>query len=382
MALGDESFTSITGEEISRAVLVQLMIDLFNKKYPDTDITDFNEGSQIRNILESQAVDIFHLERNDQNILRACFLSTSYGRYLDLFGVDLNAPRRLGSYAWGTVTFSIPEPVDYQIEIPYGTILRANDTGLNYVTNLDAVIPIGATSVDCPVYSQVPGENTNAEANTITIFAETKVYNQLSVTNLERCTGGSNAETDDEYRERLLEVKNKDGFGSKDHYKNIGSEVDGVHDIYLTPSETKTGKVIVNGLNKPIPDSVFSQVVSAYVNESNLVYNQSFEVVKTGYTLINLEVTISVTDTISETEFIEVLNALFDSGEYNGVLYRGLNINQDLSKYLIMTALELVPGVLQVTDMTSNESEFSKLTPDEGTVLQLGEVVVTQEIEA
>jgi len=377
-----EAFYTITGEALDRENFVQMMIDSFNEKYPDTDITDFNEGSEIRNLLEAIATDIYHLEKNDQQILQVCFLSTSYGRYLDLFGVDLNAPRSLGSYAWGTVTFSIPEPVDYQIEVPYGTILRASDTGLNYVTNLDAVIPIGATSVDCPVYSQVPGENTNAEANTITIFAETKVYNQLSVTNLERCTGGSNAETDDEYRERLLEVKNKDGFGSKDHYKAIGSEVDGVHDVYLTSSETKTGKVIVNGLNKPIPDAVFTQVVSAYTNESNLVYNQSFEVVKTGYTTVNLEVTISVTDTISETEFNNVLTALFDSGEYNSVPYRGLNINQDLSKYLIMTALELVPGVLQVTDMTSNESEFSKLTPDEDTVLQLGEVVITQEIEA
>ena len=42
------------------------MIDFFNAKYPDSQITDFNEGSEIRNILESIACDIFHLEEKLQ----------------------------------------------------------------------------------------------------------------------------------------------------------------------------------------------------------------------------------------------------------------------------------------------------------------------------
>ena len=84
--MGDTSFTTVTGEEISRTIIVQNMIDFYNEKYPNAYITDFNEGSEIRNILEAIACDVFHLELNDQNILRACFLSTSYGSYLDLFG--------------------------------------------------------------------------------------------------------------------------------------------------------------------------------------------------------------------------------------------------------------------------------------------------------
>ena len=61
MVLGEESFYTIDGAEVNRGTLVQRMIDYYNSKYPDTQITDFNEGSEIRNLLESIAVDIYHL---------------------------------------------------------------------------------------------------------------------------------------------------------------------------------------------------------------------------------------------------------------------------------------------------------------------------------
>ena len=74
MAIQEENFYTITGERIDRTTLVQKMIDYFNDKYPNTQITDFNEGSEIRNLLEAIAVDIYHLESNNNDIWRACFL--------------------------------------------------------------------------------------------------------------------------------------------------------------------------------------------------------------------------------------------------------------------------------------------------------------------
>ena len=99
MVLGDEEFYTITGQKIDRSVLVQHMIDLFNYKYPNAQITDFNEGSVIRNILEGLAVPIFHMELNDTQLLNVAFLPTSYGTWLDLFGEELNTPRQQGLQA-------------------------------------------------------------------------------------------------------------------------------------------------------------------------------------------------------------------------------------------------------------------------------------------
>lgn len=382
MVLGDESFYNVIGEEINRTVLVQIMIDYYNEKYPDSKITDFNEGSEIRNILETLAVDIFHLEQNDTNLLSAAFLSTSYGRYLDLFGEELNTPRNYGSLAWGVVTFTIPEPINYNIIIPANTVLLSSETGLEYLTNVEVEIPIGATSIDCAVYSQVVGQNTNADPNTITLFKDTAPYNMLSVNNENSFTGGKDSETDDEYRSRLLTVKAQDGFGSKEYYHRLGDSIDGVHDVLIVPSDNNyTGKVIVNGDDKPLSEDILLLVVSKYTNEKNLVYNHTFEVEPVSYTTVNLEIVVSVSEQLSDNLIKGAIKALFNGGSYSDGLYAGLNINQVLSKYLILNCIESLNGVIQVTELTRGNASFNRITPDENTVLNLGNVSIIQNIE-
>ena len=380
MVNGDTSFYTVTGEEINRTVLVQEMIDFFNKKYPNAFITDFNEGSVARNITESLAVDTYHIMKVDNDVERVAFLSTATGGYLDLHGADMNAPRNMGSQAWGTVTFSIPQSEAFEINIPEGTVLVSSETGLQFITVLESVINVGELNVDCPVRSVVVGDNTNAKAGTVNTFYDTKPYNALSVTNVEKFNGGKDSENDDTYRQRLLYLKQKDGFGSKQYYAGLGLEVEGVHDIMIVPSENNyTGKVIVNGDDKPLSDDILALVVSIYSDERNLVYEHSFEVVPVTYTTVDLEIEVSVSQEIAETEFVDALTRLFD-GSTNS--YKGMNINQALSKYLIITCIESdVLGVYQVTNMTSNNQTFNKLTPTENTVLRLGNVTVTQNVE-
>ena len=380
MADLEENFYTITGEKIDRTALVQKMIDYYNEKYPDSQITDFNEGSEIRNLLEAIAVDIYHLESNNNDVWRACFLSTSYGQYLDLFGEDLNAPRDLGATSWGTVTFSIPEAITEVVSIPYGTVLGSSVTGLNYITSIDCEISPGETSVDCPAYSQVQGKNTNAEANTITVFRDVSPYTYLSVTNASAFTGGKDSETDDEYRSRLLGVKTQDSFGSREYYTNLGESVDGVHDIALVNATGYTAKVIVNGDAKPVTDAIFNNVVARFSDESNLVYNHSFTCEKVAYTTVNLSITVTVSEEVAETSIASVLGCLFDGGEFNGSSWNGLKINEVLSGYLILSAVEMVPGVLQVTSLTSGGNPVSSLTPATNKVLKVGTLTITQNV--
>lgn len=376
----EENFYTITGEKIDRTTLVQKMINYYNEKYPNSQITDFNEGSEIRNLLEAIAVDIYHLEQNDNNLLKACFISTSFGEYLDLFGEDLNTPRDLGASSWGTLTFSIPEAVDIPISIPFGTVLGSSVTGLNFITNLDCTIEIGETEVEVPAYSQVQGANTNAEENTITVFKTESPYPYLSVTNNTAFTGGRDSETDEEYRTRLLSAKKQYSFGSKQYYISLGENIQGVHDIILTNATGYTAKVIINANEKPVPDSVFTNVTAAFTDEANIVYNHLFTCEKVVNDTKPLEFEISVTEEIQTTEFDKVLTALFNGGEYNGTVFKGVNINEPLSNYQIVSAIEFVPGVLQVTNITSNNVSFTKLTPAENKVLKLGTTSYIQNV--
>ena len=379
MVNGDTSFYTVTGEEINRTILVQEMIDFFNEKYPNAYITDFNEGSVARNITESLSVDAYHIMKVDNDVERVAFLSTAIGGYLDLHGADMNAPRNMGSQAWGTVTFSIPQTEVFEINIPEGTILVSSETGLQFVTVMDSTINVGETSVEVAVRSVVVGDNTNAKSGTLNIFYDTKPYSSLSVTNINDLEGGKDSETDDKYRERLLFLKQRDNFGSREWYVGLGMEIEGVHDVHIIPSNNGfTGKVLVNGNKKPLPTDVLALVVSAYSNEENLVYKQSFEVAPVEYTTVNLEIEVSVSQEIAEQEFTNALTGLFNGSS----TYNGLGINQWLSKYLIITCIESdIAGIYQVTNMTSDDQVFNKLTPTENTVLRLGNVTVTQNIE-
>lgn len=385
MALGDEGYYALDGTYVDRNVLVQYMINYYNEKYPDTQITDFNEGSEIRNLLESIAVDIFHLELDDQQILTAAFLSTSYGSYLDLFGEELNTPRKQGLQSQGTVTFSINEAVNYLITIPQYTTLVSSATGLYYHTIITVEIPIGETSVDCPCYSVVPGAGTNAEAGTIDLFEDENTFNGINVTNSEAFTGGRSTETDEDYRNRLLEIKRQDSFGSKEYYNRIGTEVSGVHDIAIVSSTNNyTGKVLVNGYTKPLPSSVLSEVTSVFTDEQNLVYNQTFEVEEVDYTTLNLEITCVVLDEVEDQQIIDAIQTYIDGGTRTiantEITYNGVNINQPITNYVLLTVLEYLPFIVQVTNLTSDEETFNKLTPDTNTVFKLGTVTITQEV--
>lgn len=382
VSFDNESFYAIDGTKITHELIVQRMIELFNQKYPNSQITDFNDGSEIRNLLESISSAIYHLEMQTTESQRISFISTAYGSWLDLHGADWNAPRDLGHNSTGTVTFTIPEPVDYNIIIPYGTVLVSNENGAEFTVIQDAELRIGTTSIEATVISNLYGDYTNAPANTVTIFRDEKPSPLLSVTNNSAFTGGTNREEDVDYRARLLSVKGQDSFGSKDYYNRLATGVEGVHDIILTESSNnKTAKIIVNGNDKPVTDEVLANVISEFTDESKIVYDHSFEVVKTSYTTLNLEFTVSVVQELSEDSFNSILTNLLNGGGYLDTAYVGLSINEKLKKYDILNCIESLIGVIQVTEITRDEEDFDTvITPDTNTVFKLGTLTITQEV--
>lgn len=385
--LGEEGFYNITGELVTTDFLVQKMINSFYKKYPDANITDFNEGSQIRNFLESLASEVYHLEFKDQQLVQLAFLTTMLGSYLDLKGEELQTPRMLGSSSIGNVTFSIPEAQTIEITIPEGTVLVDSETGYYFNTTAETRINIGDTSCSVSAVSQVIGEAANSRAGKITVFRDNKPSELLSVTNEKAFTGGTDYEEDEAYRERLLEKLGEDSFGSREYYIRLGESVDGVHDVILTDAEGYTGKVLVNGDEKPLDEDILALVVAQYI-EPNLVYKQTFLVEECDYTEVDLEITAGVYEEVDDQFFIDVLEVLFNGGVYVSestsqnlnLTYPGLRINETLSVYQLLTALEAPSFVSQITNITSDSETFNKLTPDENECLKLGTVTITQNV--
>lgn len=385
--LGEEGFYNVTGELVNIDFLVQKMIDSFYDKYPDAKITDFNEGSQIRNFLQSLASEVYHLEFKDHQLVQLAFLTTMLGQYLDLKGKELQTPRILGSSGMGLVTFAIPEAQTNEITIPADTVLVDSETGLYFATTASTTINIGDTTATVSAVSQVIGEATNSRAGKITVFRDNKPSELLSVTNEKAFTGGTDYEGDEAYRERLLEKLGEDSFGSREYYIRLGESVEGVHDIILTDATGYTAKVLVNGKEKPLSVDILALVVAQYI-EPNMVYKQTFIVEECDYTEVNLEITAGVYEEVDEQFFIEVLETLFNGGEYISestsqnlnLIYPGLNINESLTIYQLLTALEAPSFVSQITNITSDSETFNKLTPGENECLKIGTVDITQEV--
>ena len=385
MAVDDVSFFRVTGEEVSRSILVQQMIDFYQAKLVvgETKVTDFNEGSEIRNLLESFAVDIYTLMEEDDDVTRICFVDTADGEWLDKHGANpwMNLPRELGEPSTGIVTFTIPETTTSEVVIPADTVLVSEDTGLQYVTIVDSIISVGDTTVNCMVECLTEGTDGDAESNTVTLFDDdTQLYPGLSVTNPDAFTGGVDYEEDDEYRERLLAYKQRDDFGSIPYYESLCESVEGVHDVALVDVTGYTKKVLVNGTVKPTPTTVLTSVLEELSNPNNVVLNHTFTVDVPSYVSVGLTVNLGVTEILDESELEELVYAVFDGGEaIDGAIFDGLNIGEGLSRTTLYDSFDLIESV-ETIEILSDGEALSDLSVNPGEVLKVDSVTFNQTI--
>ena len=387
MAVDDVSFYNINGEEVSRSILVQQMINFYQSKLQigDTRITDFNEGSEIRNLLESFAVDLYTLMEEVDDVSRICFVETAEGEWLDKHGANplINLPRETGEMSKGTVTFSIAEATTSEVVVPIDTILVSEETGLQFSTLADAIIPVGETSVTALAECLTVGVDGNAESSTVTLFEDdSNLYNGLTVTNTEAFAGGIDYEEDDEYRERLLAYLRKDDFGSVGYYESLCNNVDGVHDVLLVDDDNEiyTKIILVNGDTKPTPNTVLADVLEVITDVNNIVLGHSFNVDKPTYVTKNLTVNLSVSVEVDEDDLEELLQAIFDGGEaISGAMFDGLMIGETLTKTTLYESFDLIEAVESV-QIKIGDTEIGDLTVDDDEVLKLGTVTFNQTV--
>ena len=388
MAVDDVSFINVLGEEVSRSNLVQQMIDFYNLKLQvgETRVTDFNEGSEIRNLLESIAVDVYNIMEEDDSVARIAFIETADAEWLDKHGANpfVNLPRNQGEVATGYVTFTIPSAQASDVTIPGGTIVSSVDTGLQYMTLIDTIIPVGDTSILASVECLTVGVDGNAESGTVTVIDDDTVdIPGLTVSNSEAFTGGEDYEEDVDYRERLLAFLRKDDFGSLPYYTNLGESVDGVHDVLLVDATGYTKKVLVNGNTKPTPNTVLADVLEEYTNVENIVIGHTFTVDKPDYVTKNLTVNLDVNVELDDDDLEEFVRAIFDGGDaLVGYTFDGLGIGQGITKnelYENFLLIEYIDSVEIIDGSTT--SEITDLTVDDDEVLKIGTVTINQTVE-
>ena len=385
MALEEVSFYNVNGDEINITNLVEQMINYYDLKQEvgETRITDFNEGSEIRNILEAFAILGYAILEEQYESTRIAFINTSYGGWLDRIGelpfIDL--PRISGQQSTGSVTFTLSSALTDDYTIPSGTILLSSETSLEFETDGDVVIFAGELTGTGVATCLTNGIDGNVGVGSIDTISDDSVDTEiLSVTNEYAFELGLDYEDDDAYRERLLANVRADGFGSVGYYNRIGEAVTGVHDVKLVSDATYTRKVLVNGKVKPTPESVLLDVLVEYSSLENLVLGHSFIVDRPVYDEIELEVSLSVSAEMDETSLSNNLFAFFDGRGFDRMEYTGVNIDESMSRDKLVSAFSIFPEVVSVDSIMVDDSEVTTLTPSVDGVLRLVDVSFSQTV--
>ena len=386
MVVNDVGFYNVIGEYITRGALVEQMIGYYNLKLGEgeTKITDFNEGSEIRNLLEAIAVDHYILMQQVNEAGNIAFIQTAEGFWLDKHGANpfINLPRILGEASTGVVTFSMPEEQEMNLNIPGGTILISSSTGLEFLTTTDCTIEVGATSTTVNAKCATSGEDGNIPADDLTIIYGSVFANGLTVTNEEPFVGGLDMEDDDVYRERLLSHVRKDDFGSIGYYTDLLSDIPGVHDVALVDATGYTKKALINGHDKPVSDSILLEALSKLTNVENIVLGHSFTVDAPTYKTLNLEISLDTTSEYSETQLQNILETYINGGESDYIIsYDGYNIGQDLKASDLADMFFVLDRVVNVSIVDSDTGVgLTDIVVSDSEVLKLGTVIWTQTI--
>lgn len=197
-----------------------------------------------------------------QNMLRIAFPQTSYEEFLDLHGEikdeKRNPPTKSSGYL--RVTGS---PVSY---VPKDRIIYTESTdtpsiGFKVLESTD-IDESGEAMV--PIECLEPGIVGNVAANTITL-PERPIPGITSITNPEPLTGGTERESDDAYRERVLAAYEETLSGSDGDYIRWAKQVPGVGQVYVIPEwegfGTGSTKILIMDSNgQPANETLISQV--------------------------------------------------------------------------------------------------------------------------
>ena len=153
--------------------------------------------------LYAAAAQVQALEIQGEWILEQSFPQTARGEHLD-YHADTRGLRRLeGTTAKGVLRFGVDAPAAAPLTIRSGTVCKTGE-GVGFQTVEEAVLPVGALWVDVAAEAVTTGADGNTASSTVTVMTACPV-GVTGCTNPEPFSGGSDVESDESLRQRVLE---------------------------------------------------------------------------------------------------------------------------------------------------------------------------------
>jgi len=183
---------------------------------------------KVMSIVYAGAVHLLY--EYQQWMFKQFFASTAETTYLELMGSEYGIARTAGVKATGagtsTGTNGLIVPADSELQSSSGNIYK-----------IDTAATVSAGVIDLDITAEQVGDDYNESAGTsLTFVSPIAGISSTVLIDSSGITGGTDKETDDEYRARILERKRQPPHGGADFdYEKWAKEVSGVTRAWSIP---------------------------------------------------------------------------------------------------------------------------------------------------
>ena len=214
--------------------------------------------------LYAAAAQVYALYVQAEWVTRQAFPQTAEGEYLDLHAQLRSLTRKAATHAVGSLRFTAGAASESDRAIPLGTVCLT--AGLvRFETTQAAVLKAGFTQVDVPAQAVLAGSGGNISAGTVVSMAVAPVGIQ-SCSNPEPFLGGSDGESDEELRARVMDTFQRLPNGANAAFYEQGAlSFDQVAAVSVLPRNRGIGTVdVVVATGSGQPDETLLEELEDY----------------------------------------------------------------------------------------------------------------------
>lgn len=238
----------------------------------DVGISNVNPGSVLRTLVEVFAENEDIANYYIEYVYKCMDIDNCYGDDLDRSVKILGLVRETAKSAVGEITlYTGDNPAEYDIEIPYGTIVstrpnRDGEVTEFYISDANRVIEAGQYSINVAVTCTEPGL-VYIPAGAIDVLAQS-LQGVDSIVNQNIINGGRDIESDEEFRERIRNIRETFGKCTDEAIRAAVNEVSGVTGVNVVDRYNgigTTGVIVVTDVVPP-PESVKNDIETVIAN--------------------------------------------------------------------------------------------------------------------
>ena len=242
---------------------------MLNSLPSDVDI-DKSEGQFLWDFTRPTALEKqYFVEYKLVEAIKLIFPMFSSGIYLDYHAESRNMKRKSATASVGTITITGAAGVEIPLGARFMTESGNGVASVDFITTENASIPTNG-SIDIRVRCTIDGVAGNVGAGTIVLKDASLPSGITGITNNLPTTGGTDIESDEELRNRIVEYDQNlyvSYVGSLYDYKRWSLEVDGVGDATPIPPNDDSGVVtiiLLDANHEPANDEL-CQAVSNHI---------------------------------------------------------------------------------------------------------------------